>query len=146
MKANFRSAPFLWSAAFALWALGQVLGYLTDFATWFSGLGASLVSGMAVAWVWLGLLLKAQGLYPLPPVLAARVRALRRFATFLFWFGVFGFLSVLDVEVMRANLASGLQAAIWVAILGALFEVYRIEASRQVAEEGPEEATPEPAG
>lgn len=130
MKANFRVAPVLWSMAFALWLLGQVLGYLTDFEIWLSGFGASLISGMAVAWVWLGLLLKAQGLHPLPADLELKVRSLRRGATVLFWSGVVAFLAVPDPEVMRANLAAGIQAAIWVAILGALFEVNRLEASR----------------
>jgi hypothetical protein len=130
IKRSLKKSPFLWSAAFALLLLGQVLGYMTNFATWLSGLGASLISGMAVAWVWLGILLKAQGPHPLSSDLEVKVRSLQRVATVLFWFGVFGFLTVPNLDTMRASLATGLQAAVWVAILGALFEVNRLEASK----------------
>ena len=129
IKRNFHAAPLLWSAAFGLALLGQVLGFMIDFATWWSGFGASLIGGMAMAWVWLGILLKAQGLHPLPAALELKVRNLRRVATAVFWFGVIGFLAVPDPATMRANMAAGIQAATWVAILGSTFEVYRLEVS-----------------
>jgi hypothetical protein len=136
-RRGFNRAPLQFTALFFLWGIGAialVLVFDTDEVLF--AIAGSIVSGMGVAWVFLGLELKVDQQVPLPPALDRRVRGVRRTAGWLFWLSVWIVAAFWEFRSAALGLGSGVHAAIWVSLLYFLFAQERREWHRQ---QGPNE-------